>query len=287
VGTHALIQDEIDVPKLGLAIVDEQHRFGVMQRALLREKGERPHILAMSATPIPRSLAFTLYGELDVSVIDEMPKGRQQIRTRWIKPEGRAAAYNFISKQIESGRQAFIIGLLHGRLDLRDKEQTMGQFQRGDIDIIVATSLVEVGIDVPNATVMLVDGADRFGLAQLHQFRGRVGRGRHQSYCLLLSDAPGPEARERLKLVERIHDGFHLAEEDLRIRGAGDYMGTRQSGLPSLMVASITKDQDILLMARQEANSILDLDPTLQSEENVLMLEHLNSRIGELVDEIS
>jgi ATP-dependent DNA helicase RecG len=272
----------------------------------------------MSATPIPRSLALTLYGELDVSVIDEMPPGRQRIRTRWVEPDRRAAAYNFIRKQVEEKRQAFIIcplieesdliqtraavkeyerlsaevypdlrlGLLHGRMALREKELVMEQFQRGELDVIVSTPVLEVGIDVPNATVMLVDGADRFGLAQLHQFRGRVGRGRHQSYCLLLADSPGMEARERLKLVERIHDGFELAEEDLRLRGPGDYMGTRQSGLPNLKVARIS-DYDILAMARQEATRLLESDPDLARKENALLAERLSRDTEALPGEMS
>jgi ATP-dependent DNA helicase RecG len=318
IGTHALIQGGVEIPRLAMAVVDEQHRFGVMQRATIRGKGLRPHVMAMSATPIPRSLALTLYGELDVSVIDEMPPGRQRIRTRWVEPSRRLAAYGFIGKQVEEGRQAFIVcplieeseavqaraavveherlsnevfpdlrlGLLHGRLALREKEQIMKQFKDGDLDILVATAVVEVGIDIPNATVMLIDGADRFGLAQLHQFRGRVGRGLHQSTCLLLADEPGVDARERLKLVERINDGFELAEEDLRLRGPGDYMGTRQSGLPDLKVARIT-DQDILDLARQEATRLLDADPDLSRDENAPLAERLRQVAESLPGEMS
>ena len=318
IGTHALIQKDVELPNLALAVVDEQHRFGVMQRASMRGKGGRPHILAMSATPIPRSLALTLYGELDISVIDELPPGRERIRTRWVEPDRRTAAYNFVRKQVEEGRQAFIVcplieeseaiqvraateeherlsrdvfpelslGLLHGKMALREKEEVMGRFKRQGLDILVSTPVVEVGIDVPNSTVMLVDGADRFGLAQLHQFRGRVGRGRHQSYCLLLSDSPGEEARERLKLVERIQDGFELAEEDLRLRGPGDYLGTRQSGLPDLKVARIT-DHDILALARQEATRILDSDPDLAKEENALLAARMRIFTAGLTDEMS
>ena len=318
IGTHALIQKEVDLPKLALAVVDEQHRFGVMQRASIRGKGHKPHLLAMSATPIPRSLALTLYGDLDISVIDEMPSGRQRIKTRWVGPDRRAAAYGFVRKQVEEKRQAFIIcplieesetiqtraateehdrlsrevfpdlmlGLLHGRMALRQKEEVMGRFKGGELDILVSTPVVEVGIDVPNATVMLIDGAERFGLAQLHQFRGRVGRGRHQSYCLLMSDSPGQEARERLKVVERIHDGFELAEEDLRLRGPGDYMGTRQSGLPKLRVARIT-DHDILSLARLEAGRILDTDPELSREENRPLAEQMRTHTAGLTGEVS
>ena len=318
VGTHALIQGGVEIPRLALVVVDEQQRFGVMQRASLREKGERPHLLAMSATPIPRSLALTLYGDLDISVIDELPPGRQRIRSRWVEPGRRDAAYNFVRREVEAGRQAFIVcplveeseavqsraateehdrlssevfpelslGLLHGRMALREKEQVMQSFQGGELDVLVCTPVVEVGIDVPNATIMLIDGADRFGLAQLHQFRGRVGRGKHQSYCLLLADSPAEEARERLRLVERIHDGFELAEEDLRLRGPGDYMGTRQSGLPEFRVARVT-DHDILSLARREAAALLDMDPELSREENSSLSEQLTRYTEGFTQEVS
>ena len=302
IGTQALIQDSVDMPRLAVAVVDEQHRFGVMQRSSLRGKGVRPHMLAMSATPIPRSLALTLYGDLDVSVIDEMPPGRQPVRTVLVAPERRAAAYEGLRREVQQGRQAFVVcplveeseaiqsraaveeyeklssgvfpdlrlGLLHGRMPLREKELVLEQFQRGEYDVLVTTPVVEVGIDVPNATVMLIDGADRFGLAQLHQFRGRVGRGVHRGHCLLLADSPGEDARERLKLMERIQDGFALAEEDLRLRGAGDYMGTRQSGLPDLRVA-LPSDQSLLALARREAQKLLGEDPDLEREEHAAL----------------
>ena len=318
IGTHALIQAGVEIPRLALVVVDEQHRFGVMQRGSLREKGERPHLLAMSATPIPRSLALTLYGDLDISVIEELPPGRQPIRTRWVQSDRREAAYGFVRKEVETGRQAFIIcplveeseavqsraaiveherlssqvfpdlrlGLLHGRMALREKEQAMDLFKAGELDVLVSTPVVEVGIDVPNATVMLIDGAERFGLAQLHQFRGRVGRGAHQSYCLLLSDAPGEEARERLKIVERVQDGFKLAEEDLRIRGPGDHLGTRQSGLPNLRMARIS-DQDILSLARREAMRILDADPELSGPDNSGLGERFRAYAASLTGEMS
>ena len=318
IGTQALIQGEVEIPKLALVVVDEQHRFGVTQRGSLREKGKRPHLLAMSATPIPRSLALTMYGDLDMSVIDELPPGRQRIRTRWVEPGGRQAAYGFVRKQVESGRQAFVVcpliegseaiqsraateeyerlsremfpdlrlGLLHGRMALREKERVMGLFQRGELDILVSTPVVEVGIDIPNATVMLIDGAERFGLAQLHQFRGRVGRGDHQSYCLLLADSPGQEARQRLKLVERVQDGFQLAEEDLTLRGPGDYMGTRQTGLPDLRMARMS-DQDILSLARREAIGLLDSDPHLSRKENAPLGERFKAYAAGLPDEMS
>lgn len=299
IGTHALIQEGVDIPNLALAVVDEQHRFGVRQRAALREKGERPHTLAMSATPIPRSLSLTVYGDLDVSVIDEMPPGRQTIRTRFLESDQRDSAYAFIRKEVRQGRQAFVVcplieeseviqtkaaqeeyarlsesiypdfsvGLLHGRMSLKEKEEVMDSFKEREIDVLVSTPVVEVGIDVPNATVMLIDGAERFGLSQLHQFRGRVGRGEHQGHCLLLSESPGVEAVKRLKLLEHISDGFRLAEEDLKLRGPGDYLGTRQSGLPTLKVAEIT-DYDTLSLARREAIRTLEADPTLEREEH-------------------
>ena len=317
IGTHAIIQSTVQFPSLALVVVDEQHRFGVMQRADLREKGVRPHLLAMSATPIPRSLALTLHGDLDMSVIDELPPGRRAIRTRWLGPERREVAYNFVRKQVGEGRQAFIVcplieeseaiqakaatveyerlstevfpelglGLLHGRMALAEKEQVMEEFKSGDLDVLISTPVIEVGIDVPNATVMLIDGAERFGLSQLHQFRGRVGRGEHESFCLLLTGEAGLEARERVRTVERIQDGFQLAEEDLRLRGSGEYLGTRQSGLSELMVARIT-DQDILSLARREASRILDSDPDLEDESHVALRkrveEYSQSSPGEM-----
>ena len=299
VGTHALLQQNADLPRLGLAVVDEQHRFGVMQRASLRHKGETPHLLVMSATPIPRSLALTLYGDLDLSVLNEQPPGRKPIRTRNVPPERRRDAYEFVRRQVALGRQAFVVcplieesdmlqtraattefhrlstevfpdltlGLLHGRLPLRDKEDVMGRFQRGELDVLVSTPVVEVGIDNRNASVILIDGADRFGLAQLHQFRGRVGRGEHASYCMLMSDYPSAEAKERLDVMEQVSDGFAVAEEDLRFRGPGDYFGTRQSGLPDLRMARLS-DQDLLSMARQEAAALLRDDPSLARPEH-------------------
>ncbi len=308
IGTHALIQEGVDIPNLALAVVDEQHRFGVRQRQTLREKGERPHLLAMSATPIPRSLSLTVYGDLDVSVIDEMPPGRQTTRTLFIENQRRDSAYAFIRKEIREGRQAFVVcplieeseviqtkaaqeeyarlsekvfpeysvGLLHGRMSLNEKEEVMDSFKEREIDILVSTPVIEVGIDVPNATVMLIDGAERFGLSQLHQFRGRVGRGEYRGHCLLLSESPGPEALRRLKLLEHISDGFRLAEEDLKLRGPGDYLGTRQSGLPSLRVAQIT-DHDILFLARREAARLLELDPLLKKEEHRALAERLEA----------
>ena len=318
IGTHALIQTSVEIPRLAAIVVDEQQRFGVMQRASLREKGLRPHLLAMSATPIPRSLALTIYGDLDTSVIDELPPGREQIRTRWVESTRREAAYDMVRKEVQAGHQAFIVcplieaseaiqtkaateehqrlstkvfpelrlGIIHGRMALREKEKVMGMFQRQELDILVSTPVIEVGIDIPNATVMLIDGADRFGLAQLHQFRGRVGRGPDQSYCLLLADSPGQEARERLKILERVQDGFQLAEEDLILRGPGDRLGTRQSGLPALRVARLS-DHDILSLARREAARVLDADPELSKPVNAPLAQHLERLESVLPGEMS
>jgi ATP-dependent DNA helicase RecG len=294
IGTHAIIQPGVDFKSLALAVVDEQHRFGVRQRGILRDKGYNPHMLVMSATPIPRTLALTAYGDLDLSVIDEMPPGRQPIRTRWFTPAERERAYRFVRAQAEQGRQAYIIcplveesekieakaaveehqrlqksifpdlrlGLLHGRLPSAEKEQVMRQFGKGELDILVCTSVVEVGIDVPNATVMLIEGANRFGLSQLHQFRGRVGRGEQQSFCILLSDATTDVSEERLHAIEETTDGFKLAEKDLEMRGPGDFFGTRQSGLPELRMASLG-DTPLLELARREAQAVFAIDPTL------------------------
>lgn len=306
IGTHALIQKGVEFHKLGLAVIDEQHRFGVLQRATLRQKGFNPHILIMTATPIPRTLALTLYGDLDLSIIDELPPGRQVIKTNWLGPEYRDRAYNFLRRQVVAGQQAFIIcpfieesesieakaavaeyerlsrevfpdfklGLLHGRLSSGDKEEVMQNFRSGRLDILVSTPVVEVGIDVPNATVMLVEAADRFGLSQLHQFRGRVGRGEQQSFCLLLAESPSPEGRERLRVIEEIQDGFALAEKDLELRGPGEFFGTRQSGLPDLRMARLT-DMALLESARDEAISLFQNDPELEMPEYNLLRQEM------------
>ncbi|MFZ0548285.1 MAG: ATP-dependent DNA helicase RecG [Candidatus Promineifilaceae bacterium] len=315
IGTQALIQDKVNFKNLGLVVIDEQHRFGVEQRKALRDKGAvssngngqaepNPHLLVMSATPIPRSLALSMYGDLDLSILDEMPPGRQEIKTRWLRPSERERAYSFVRSQIESGRQAFVIcplveesdkvdakaavaeyerlqkeifpdlklGLLHGRLKADEKEAVMRSFYAGEIDILVSTSVIEVGIDVPNSTVMVIEGANRFGLAQLHQFRGRVGRGEHQSYCLLLAESVTGDAEERLSALEKTNDGFMLAEKDLEIRGPGEFFGQRQSGLPELQLASLL-DMNMLEIAREEAQALFELDPMLDRPENAQLHE--------------
>ncbi|WP_420629394.1 ATP-dependent DNA helicase RecG [Candidatus Leptofilum sp.] len=311
IGTHALIQEAVSFHNLALAIVDEQHRFGVDQRQALRDKGPAsgeysPHLLTMSATPIPRSLALSLYGDLDLSILDEMPPGRQEIKTRWIRTRERERAYAFIRKQIEDGRQAYIIyplveesdkvdakaavaeherlqgkifpdlqvGLIHGRLSGSEKESVMRDFYEGKLNILVSTSVIEVGVDVPNSTVMLIDGANRFGLAQLHQFRGRVGRGQYQSYCLLVADSDTPDAEERLSALTQTNDGFALAEKDLEIRGPGEFFGRRQSGLPELKLASLL-DMDMLKIAQTEAQTIAEADPNLEQPEHALLRQRV------------
>lgn len=306
VGTHALIQESVEFHKLALAVIDEQHRFGVEQRSAIRQKGFNPHILVMSATPIPRTLALTVYGDLDLSILDELPPGRQPIQTKWLIPSERNSAYRFISKQVAAGRQAFVIcplieeseaidakaaveeyerlskevypdlrvGLVHGKLRPSEKDAEMAKFRDGDTQILVATSVVEVGIDVPNASVMLIEGADRFGLAQLHQFRGRVGRGADKSYCLLLAEKKESASDQRLQIIETTHDGFKLAEEDLKMRGPGEFFGTRQSGLPDLKVAKLS-DVKILELARTVAEELFAADPELSRPEHKTLAENV------------
>lgn len=307
VGTHALIQKEVEFQKLGLAVIDEQHRFGVLQRSSLRQKGFNPHILAMTATPIPRTMALTLYGDLDISIIDELPPGRQVVRTKCLEPEHRQKAYEFLRRQVTNGRQAFIIcplieeseilqakaaiveyerlsreifpdlklGLLHGQMPIDEKEKVLRQFRAGSLDILVSTSVVEVGIDVPRASVILIEGAERFGLSQLHQLRGRVGRDKEQGYCMLVSEKASPEARERLRLMEKIHDGFALAEKDLELRGPGEFFGTHQSGLPNLRLARLS-DLQSLEIARREAMTVFQSDRYLTKPEHLLLRQQLS-----------
>lgn len=305
IGTHALIQEQVVFHNLAVVVVDEQHRFGVAQRAALRDKGFNPvpHTLVMSATPIPRTLALTIYGDMDVSALDELPPGRQPIKTYWIKPAARERVYRFIADQVREGRQAFIIyplveesetledvgaavaehkrlqtqvfpqfkvALLHGRLSSKEKDRVMRAFAAGEYHILVSTAVVEVGIDVPNATVILIENAERFGLAQLHQFRGRVGRGPYPSYCILVSDPTSDESTERMRAMEQTQDGFLLAEIDLRLRGPGEFFGTRQSGLPDLKLARLS-DTRLLELARGEAEKLLAADPDLIRPEHRLL----------------
>jgi ATP-dependent DNA helicase RecG len=299
IGTHALLYDTDLFQRLGLLVIDEQHKFGVLQRSKLLGRTPVPDLLVMSATPIPRTLAMTAYGDLEVSVLDEKPANRRAIITR-VRPSGKIPeAASFIRDRVAAGRQVYIIypvieeaetlslkaatteyqkwekllaplrcGLLHGRLAAEDKERVMEKFRIGQIDILVSTTVIEVGIDVPNATVMLIENSERFGLAQLHQLRGRIGRSQHQSYCILLTDREDPEALDKLGILERSENGFEIAEADLRIRGPGDMLGTAQSGLPPLRLASLIEDEALLFRAREVAQTILDQDPLLQQPQH-------------------
>lgn len=289
IGTHALIQDDVQYANLGLAITDEQHRFGVNQRQRLREKGNHPDVLAMTATPIPRTLAITAYGEMDVSVIDELPAGRKPIRTQWLKVDQQNEALHFLQDQLKQGAQAYIVsplieesaaldvqnatdlyqqlaayfgdeyrvGLLHGRMTADEKDQVMHAFLQNKFQVLVSTTVIEVGVDNPNATVMIIYNADRFGLAQLHQLRGRVGRGDRQSYCLLLADPKTDEGKARMKTMVETNDGFKVAQRDLELRGSGDVLGSKQSGLPDFKVGDPIGDLKILQIAREDATNLL------------------------------
>jgi ATP-dependent DNA helicase RecG len=290
IGTHALIQEGVVFNKLGLAVIDEQHRFGVMQRAELMKRGYHPDVLVMSATPIPRSLVMSVYGDLDLSVIDEMPPGRKPVVTRVRGEDARNKIYRFLDSKIREGKQVYIVyplveesekldmlnatqmadhlqtevfpnfkvGLIHGRMRQDEKDAVMRGFRAGELHILVATTVIEVGVDIPNASVMLIEHADRFGLSQLHQLRGRVGRGDEQSYCILLAgDKRSSVARQRLEIMEQTNDGFKVAEKDLEIRGPGEVMGTRQSGIPEFRVGNLVRDRDLLELARREANHLL------------------------------
>ena len=321
VGTHALLSEGVTFQKLGLVITDEQHRFGVGQRAALAAKGtdaKRPHVLVMSATPIPRTLALIVYGDLEVSVIDERPPGRQEIQTVLVGESKRRQMYVFIRKQVQEGHQVYIVcpaveesedaapgymdlkavtaysetlrtnvfpdlrvGLVHGKLKAKEKEAAMTAFSRGDLDILVATTVIEVGVDVPNATLMVIENAERFGLSQLHQLRGRVGRGSSQSYCVLLSSNRSGETLQRLKALCSTNDGFKIAEEDLKLRGPGDFFGSRQHGLPPLKVADLATDTRVLYQARDAAQALLAFDPDLKQPEH----RRLREKIEQLFEE--
>ncbi len=318
-GTHALISEDVTYHRLGLVVTDEQHRFGVRQRAALSEKGIHPHMLVMSATPIPRTLALILYGDLDVSLIDELPPGRQKIDTFFLPGSYHAQIYAFLRKQAAEGRQAYVvcpmveengelpderravteyaqtlqndvfpdlrIGCVHGRMKPKEKAAAMAAFSAGETDILVSTTVIEVGVDVPNATVMLVENAERFGLSQLHQLRGRVGRGCHKSYCILLSDSQNPETRARLKVMTETGDGFRIAEEDLRLRGPGDFFGQRQHGLPAMRTADLSCDMALLQEAQAAAEELLRQDPDLR--QHAAVREKLRRLFAESADTLN
>jgi ATP-dependent DNA helicase RecG len=312
IGTHSLVQKEIQFKKLGLAVIDEQHRFGVLQREAIGKKGDHPHLLIMTATPIPRSLALTIYGDMDVSFLDEFPPGRQPITTRVYYEKHQNKAYTLMESELKLGRQAFVVCplieesevmdlkaaatvfesiqsqfpeikacLIHGKLKKEERQEIMSRFLKNEIQVLVATTVIEVGIDIPNATVMIIEHAERFGLAQLHQLRGRVGRGKHASHCLLAAYFPvSEEGQARMKAMQNSRDGFEIAEEDLKIRGPGDFMGTRQSGLPVLKIANLIRDIKILDVARKEAFALIDRDPNLEDPAHQLLKNTVHRLLG-------
>ena len=311
-GTHALIQETVEFARLGLVVVDEQHRFGVRQRMVLSQRDPTPDTLIMSATPIPRSLALALYGDLDLSVLDELPPGRKPVETRWLRPSRRGEAYRLVRDELAQGRQVYVVyplvgesdklqlrsateewkrlraeefpdfrvGLLHGQLPGEERDAVMRAFLAGELDVLVATSVVEVGIDVSNATVMLIENAERFGLSQLHQLRGRVGRGAERSYCVAIADAE-EAAAERLKVFRSTHDGFAIARADLAMRGEGDFFGSQQHGRPVLRFADLTLDQDLMRAAREHARTTIDRDPDLLAPGNAMRRRLLTGRFGD------
>lgn len=320
IGTHALIEDKVEFNNIGLVITDEQHRFGVMQRSKLSLKGANPDILVMTATPIPRTLALILYGDLDISIIDELPPGRQPIETIAIEKSKRDRAYNnLVRREVESGRQVYIVcplveeseaieaksavelveelraeyfhdlrlGLLHGKMKSSEKDEVMRLFKDKEIDILVSTTVIEVGVNVPNATLMIIENAERFGLAQLHQLRGRVGRGSHKSYCVLIYDSKTDVCRQRMAIMEETNDGFKISEKDLEIRGPGEFFGTRRHGLPELKVANLFKHIKILKLAQQEARYILGEDNNLQLKENMALKKEIIDKFKDTLKEIS
>lgn len=320
IGTHALIEDKVKFSKLGLVITDEQHRFGVRQRSKLSEKGLNPDILVMTATPIPRTLALIIYGDLDISIIDELPPGRQPIETIAVDKSKRDRAYNsLVRKEVEKGRQVYIVcplveeseaieakaavelveelkieyfsdlrvGLLHGKMKASEKDEIMKSFKNKEIDILVSTTVIEVGVNVPNATLMIIENAERFGLAQLHQLRGRVGRGSHKSYCILIYASKSEVCRQRMSIMEETNDGFKISEKDLEIRGPGEFFGTRQHGLPELKIANIFKHMKILKLAQQEARYIIGEDYNLQKFENKLLKKEILDKFEYAIKEIS
>jgi ATP-dependent DNA helicase RecG len=314
VGTHALLEPDVVFSRLGLAVVDEQHRFGVEQRQKLLAKGGNPDVLVMTATPIPRTLALTMYGDLDVSIIDELPPGRKPIVTKHVKQERIEQVWSFVLTEIEAGRQAYVVyplieesetqsmkaaqkmhehlkgvvfpqlqvGLLHGKLPQEEKEAAMDAFKRGETHVLVSTTVIEVGVDVPNASVMVIEQAERFGLSQLHQLRGRVGRGAEQSYCILVTDKLGDIARERIRTMVDSNDGFHIAEMDLKLRGPGEFFGTKQSGLPVFRLGNIIRDKELLEEARVEATQFVDHPPTAAELQRAIayIRDHWQRRYG-------
>jgi ATP-dependent DNA helicase RecG len=320
IGTHALIQENVEFANIGLVVTDEQHRFGVMQRGKLSLKGENPDILVMTATPIPRTLALILYGDLDISIIDELPPGRQKIESMAIAKNKRDKVYQtLIRDEVDKGRQVYIVcplveeselieaksaveleeelrenyfkdlrvGLIHGKMKSSEKDEVMGEFKEGNIDVLVSTTVIEVGVNVPNATLMVIENAERFGLAQLHQLRGRVGRGSHKSYCILIYDSKSSVCKERMSIMEKTNDGFKIAEKDLQLRGTGEFFGTRQHGLPELKVANLFKHMKILKLAQKEARYILGVDPKLKLKENAGLRAEIIEKFKGVLEELA
>ncbi|MCR4434230.1 MAG: ATP-dependent DNA helicase RecG [Clostridiales bacterium] len=319
IGTHALVQEKVKFKNLGLVVTDEQHRFGVRQRAALSRKGDSPDVLVMTATPIPRTLALILYGDLDISVIDQLPPGRKPVMTYAVDESMRDRVNGFVRKKVSEGRQVYIVcplveesdtveaksameladriagqdfkdlkvGLIHGKMKSRDKDEIMKSFVEGRISILVSTTVIEVGVDVPNATLMIIENAERFGLAQLHQLRGRVGRGEHQSYCILYNQGKTRISRERMKIMEKTGDGFLIAEKDLELRGPGEFFGTRQHGLPDLKIANLYKDLDILKMAQEAALELIKNDRFLKKEENAGLKKRIAEKFREKINGLS
>lgn len=318
IGTHAIIQENVEFSKLGLAITDEQHRFGVKQRAILNQKGDSPDILVMTATPIPRTLALILYGDLDISIIDEMPPGRKPVETYAVGISMTDRVNNFVKKQILEGRQAYIVcplieesdtlnvkaaeelyisfkdniyrdfnvGLLHGKMRPQEKDLIMEKFKNKDIDILISTTVIEVGVNVPNANIMVIYNAERFGLAQLHQLRGRVGRGEYQSYCILINGSNSKISRERMRILQKSSDGFYISEKDLELRGPGEFFGTKQHGLPDLKIANLFTDMNVLKLAQKKADEILDIDYLLLKEVHFPLRQKIIHTFGDRIDEL-
>jgi ATP-dependent DNA helicase RecG len=315
-GTQAIIQTDVEFARLGLVVIDEQHKFGVRQRARLKGAALAPHYLVMTATPIPRTVSLTVYGDLDVSVLRDSPPGRQNIHTYLAQPEQREKWWDFFRKKLREGRQGYVVaplvdesdqvatasleesyeslangeleefrlGLIHGRLSPAEKESAMLAFRDGRTQVLVSTTVVEVGVDVPNATLMTIEGAERFGLSQLHQLRGRIGRGSHPGYCCVFAESISPETRQRLEAFAKTQDGFELAELDFQLRGGGDLFGTRQHGLPPFRIADLVRDAAMLEEARRDAQALLDEDPGLARAEYALLRNMVLRRYGEALD---
>ncbi|MCT4594889.1 MAG: ATP-dependent DNA helicase RecG [Anaeromicrobium sp.] len=319
IGTHSLIQDKVEFKNLALVITDEQHRFGVNQRNVFAKKGINPNILVMTATPIPRTLALILYGDLDVSIIDELPPGRKEIKTYGSVEKDKAKVYEFIKKEIQKGRQAYVVaplveesetldmnsateiydsikedyfkdynvGLVHGKMKNKDKEEVMNKFKNGETHVLVATTVIEVGVNVPNASIMVIENSERFGLAQLHQLRGRVGRGEYQSYCILINNGKSPVARERVEIMTKTNDGFIIAEEDLKIRGPGEFFGTIQHGIPQLKMANLFRHMKILKLVQKKAEMIVKEDSFLESKKYEGLKKKITNEFGKFIENIS